>query len=195
MRRPPFPFSLKPCHSALESDRRPARRRNDLMLDTTRSASQVVRGCREIRRPRDASFLFPFSPEPATKTQPSNGVGDCEDSVSVAQSFVESLKEHKRRPIAMCFPTREVVFYRLAGTLAPLLRASDNPIAMACFLLLTRPPFPPFPERSVPRFFRRIAFRTLLPAAFPYLAMNPPKISDSSKSRFLTRMTSDTFRL
>ena len=42
-------------------------------------------------------------------------------------------------------------------------------MAMACFRLLTRPPFPPRPERSVPCFRRRIALLTLLPAAFPYL--------------------------
>jgi hypothetical protein len=35
--------------------------------------------------------------------------------------------------------------------------------------LVTVPPLPPFPERSVPLFFRRIALATVLPAAFPYL--------------------------
>src|SRR5437773_10267524 len=55
------------------------------------------------------------------------------------------------------------------GTLAPFLRASDNPMAMACFRLLTLPPLPPLPERSVPRFLRRIALSTVLPAALPYL--------------------------
>ena len=64
---------------------------------------------------------------------------------------------------------------RLRGTLAPLLRASDRPIAMACFRLFTRPPFPAFPERSVPCFLRRIALLTLLLAAFPYLAIIPPR--------------------
>jgi hypothetical protein len=56
------------------------------------------------------------------------------------------------------------------GTFAPFFRASDNPIAMACFLLFTTPPLPPFPERSVPRFSRRIALSTDLLAAFPYRA-------------------------
>src|SRR5205823_14844308 len=55
------------------------------------------------------------------------------------------------------------------GTLAPFFRASESPMAMACFRLLTRPPLPPLPERSVPRFFRRIALATVLPAALPYL--------------------------
>ena len=55
------------------------------------------------------------------------------------------------------------------GTLAPFLRASDSPMAMACFRLLTLPPLPPLPERSVPRFLRRIALFTVLPAALPYL--------------------------
>jgi len=45
----------------------------------------------------------------------------------------------------------------LRGTLAPFFRASDSPIAIACFRLFTRPPFPPRPDFSVPRFRRRIA--------------------------------------
>jgi len=59
------------------------------------------------------------------------------------------------------------------GTLAPLFRASDSPIAIACFLLFTIPPLPPFPERRVPRFLRRMAARTDSLAAFPYLAIVP----------------------
>ena len=42
-------------------------------------------------------------------------------------------------------------------------------MAIACFRLLTLPPLPPFPERSVPLFFLRIALATVLPAALPYL--------------------------
>jgi hypothetical protein len=44
-------------------------------------------------------------------------------------------------------------------------------MAIACFRLVTFPPFPPFPERSVPRFSRRNAFLTLSAAALPYFAM------------------------
>lgn len=55
------------------------------------------------------------------------------------------------------------------GTLAPFLRASERPIAIACFRLVTRPPFPPLPERRVPFFLRRIALATVLLAALPYL--------------------------
>jgi hypothetical protein len=58
-----------------------------------------------------------------------------------------------------------------AGTFAPFLRASESPIAIACFRLLTRPPFPALPERNVPCFFRRIALLTDFPAAFPYLGI------------------------
>src|SRR5262249_33307091 len=50
------------------------------------------------------------------------------------------------------------------------LRASDSPIAMACFRLLTRPPLPALPDRSVPCFFRCIALLTF-PAALPYLGI------------------------
>jgi hypothetical protein len=59
----------------------------------------------------------------------------------------------------------------LRGTFAPFFRASDNPIAIACFRLFTRPPLPPFPLLSVPRLRRRIALATRLLAAFPYRAM------------------------
>src|SRR5207253_8023399 len=60
----------------------------------------------------------------------------------------------------------------LGGTFAPFLRASESPIAIACSRLFTLPPLPPLPERSVPRFFRRMALATVLPAALPYL--RPP---------------------
>jgi hypothetical protein len=41
-------------------------------------------------------------------------------------------------------------------------------MAMACFRLFTRPPRPPFPLLSVPRFRRRIALSTLLLAPLLY---------------------------
>jgi hypothetical protein len=63
-----------------------------------------------------------------------------------------------------------VLFF--GGTFAPCFRASDKPMAIACFLLLTRPPLPPFPDRNVPCFLRRSALATRLLAALPYLAMN-----------------------
>lgn len=52
------------------------------------------------------------------------------------------------------------------GTLPPSLRASESPIAIACFLLVT---FLPEPLLSVPRFRSCIAFSTLSDAFFPYL--------------------------
>jgi hypothetical protein len=57
------------------------------------------------------------------------------------------------------------------GTLAPFLRASERPMAIACFLLFTVPPFPPFPDFKVPLFLRRIALRTDFCADLPYLAI------------------------
>lgn len=54
----------------------------------------------------------------------------------------------------------------LRGTFAPFSRASESPIAIACFLLVTF--FPLLPEVSVPFFFRRMADSTRLLAAFPY---------------------------
>jgi hypothetical protein len=58
--------------------------------------------------------------------------------------------------------------FRFFGTFAPFARASDNPIAIACFLLFTLPPLPPRPLRSVPFFRFFIALSTRLLAAFPY---------------------------
>lgn len=55
------------------------------------------------------------------------------------------------------------------GTFPPALRASDKPIAIACFLLVTF--LPDEPERRVPCFFSCIAFSTLSCAFFPYLAI------------------------
>src|SRR5260370_31213189 len=65
------------------------------------------------------------------------------------------------------------VFYDCAflGTLAPFFRASESPIAIACLRLFTAPPLPPFPERNVPFFLRRMALATVLPAALPYLRL------------------------
>jgi hypothetical protein len=42
-------------------------------------------------------------------------------------------------------------------------------MAMACLRLFTRPPLPPLPERSVPRFLLRMALATVLPAPLLYL--------------------------
>jgi hypothetical protein len=44
-------------------------------------------------------------------------------------------------------------------------------MAIACLRLFTVPPFPPFPDFSVPFFLRRIADSTRLLAAFPYLRL------------------------
>jgi len=65
------------------------------------------------------------------------------------------------------------------GTLAPSLRASDNPIAIACFLLVTF--FPDLPLLSVPFLRSCIAFSTFFDAFFAYFAINiPPEKLGSS---------------
>jgi hypothetical protein len=66
----------------------------------------------------------------------------------------------------MQFPVAYAAFF--LGTRAPFFRASDNPMAIACFRLFTVPPLPPRPDFNVPRFFRRIALATVFPAAFEY---------------------------
>jgi hypothetical protein len=65
----------------------------------------------------------------------------------------------------------EPCHFDLLGTLAPFSRASDSPIAIACFRLVTRLPLPLF---SVPRLRRRIADLTAFPAPLLYLATDPP---------------------
>jgi hypothetical protein len=60
---------------------------------------------------------------------------------------------------------------RLRGTFAPDFLASDSPIAIACFRLVTF--LPERPERSVPRLRSCMARLTLLWAFFPYFL--PPR--------------------
>lgn len=80
------------------------------------------------------------------------------------------------------------------GTFAPFLRASDSPIAIACLRLVTLPPLPPLPERSVPRFSRCIALSTDLPAALPYF--RPPDFFFAAirASRFTDKMFTDKIK-
>jgi hypothetical protein len=61
---------------------------------------------------------------------------------------------------------RPPFFLRFLGTLAPERRASDRPIAIACFLLFTF--FPERPLRSVPRLRSCIVFFTFLDARLLY---------------------------
>lgn len=63
----------------------------------------------------------------------------------------------------------------LAGTFLPFLRASESPIAIACWRLFTFPPLPPLPFLSVPDLRLLTALFTSLLADFEYLrAMIPP---------------------
>jgi hypothetical protein len=57
----------------------------------------------------------------------------------------------------------------LRGTLAPERRASDNPMAIACFRLLTF--FPDRPLLSVPFLRSCMALFTFWDAFFPYFAI------------------------
>ena len=58
------------------------------------------------------------------------------------------------------------------GTFPPSRRASDSPMAIACFLLFTF--FPLDPDMSVPFFLSCIAFSTLSCAFSPYFATVSP---------------------
>jgi hypothetical protein len=72
---------------------------------------------------------------------------------------VEHERKNKRLPVLSAD-------YLLAGTFAPLCLASDKPMAMACFLLLTR--FPLFPLIKLPFFILCIARLTDFFAPSPY---------------------------
>jgi len=67
----------------------------------------------------------------------------------------------------------------LRGTFPPARRASDSPIAIACFRLVTF--FPERPLLNVPRLRSRIALLTFCDAFFPYLAIGPPFKNDQRK--------------
>ena len=56
-----------------------------------------------------------------------------------------------------------------AGTLPPSARASDRPIAIACFGFVTVLPEPPL--FSVPCFISSMAFSTFSPDFLPYVAI------------------------
>src|SRR5215212_8369778 len=58
------------------------------------------------------------------------------------------------------------------GTFPPASRASDSPIAIACFLLVTF--LPERPLFNSPRFISCMAFSTFSPAFLPYLAISSP---------------------
>jgi hypothetical protein len=76
------------------------------------------------------------------------------------------------RQVCAPWKLKSAVHDFLDGTFPPERRASDKPIAMACFLLVTF--FPDRPLLSVPRFRSSIAFLTFSPAFFPYLAIGAP---------------------
>src|SRR5262245_49429678 len=70
----------------------------------------------------------------------------------------------------------------LGGTFAPLSRASDRPMAMACLRLFTVRPLRPL--FSVPRLRRRIADSTVFCAFLPYFrGMDSPPRAPRSDSR------------
>ena len=83
--------------------------------------------------------------------------------------FLELLRDELLRDALL----RELLFRDplLRGTFAPFFRASERPMAIACFRLFTVPPLPPGPLLSVPFFRRRIALPTLLLAARPYFRL------------------------
>lgn len=81
--------------------------------------------------------------------------------------------------------------FRRAGTFAPLLRASDKPIAIACFRLVTF--LCDLPLLSVPCLRPRIARLTERCAALPYRAIVPSwmSVNQENRSSFLASLEAD----
>src|ERR1041385_9325514 len=80
------------------------------------------------------------------------------------------------------------------GTLPPALRASDNPIAIACFLLVTF--FPERPLLSFPFFRSCIARLTFFCAVLPYLAIiAPPLLFSFRFALALRRLSPHTYSI
>ena len=74
------------------------------------------------------------------------------------------------------------------GTLAPFFRASDRPIAIACFRLFTLPPWPDFPRLNVPFFRRCMALLTDLLALLLYFrAIWPSRVVETDYGRHTMR--------
>jgi hypothetical protein len=71
--------------------------------------------------------------------------------------------------VADKLPTIPYPLFFWAGTLAPFLRASESPMAIACLLLVTFLLL--LPLRKVPAFFLCMALSTELSAALPYFAI------------------------
>src|SRR5690242_13048590 len=74
---------------------------------------------------------------------------------------------HARKRTRRTLQRRRKDYFFFFGTLAPRLRASDRPIAIACLRLFTF--LPERPLRSVPAFRFFIARLTFLAAPFEYL--------------------------
>jgi hypothetical protein len=80
-------------------------------------------------------------------------------------------------------------YFFLLGTFFPARRASDKPIAMACFLLFTFRPLPPL--FRVPRLRSCIARFTLFDAALEYfraaMGLSPAGLSEAATPKTAQR--------
>jgi len=94
-----------------------------------------------------------------------------ETEPAVPKSLMEGVRSSGRARLVYFFFDEDFFLDEdfFFGTLPPAFRASDRPIAIACFLLVTF--FPERPLLSVPFFRSCIAFSTFSDAFLPYLAM------------------------
>src|SRR5258706_14551988 len=84
------------------------------------------------------------------------------------RSLVEFEQHRTHRRVRERHAQRFVLRNAFRGTFFPSLRASERPIAIAWFRLLTVPPFPPLPLFSFPSFARWMARSTSSLALLEY---------------------------
>jgi hypothetical protein len=149
---------LSPLQDRRDEDRRADVRRDEL-LDEDFLADDFSAGDRFDDELRDAELRERDPPDELRE------VGDFDD-LRELELFDDP------RELELFEELREPELFdeaRLAGTLPPVFRASDRPIAIACLRLVTF--LPECPLRNVPCLRSCIAFFTLLCAVPPYLAI------------------------
>ena len=92
----------------------------------------------------------------------------CNQMRFVCYEFLDFFDVFRRDAFRLAAGLFLVVFFFFGGTFAPFSRASDNPMATACFRLVT---FFPVPVRNVPCFFFFMARSTISPDFFEYFAI------------------------
>src|SRR5258706_10584211 len=148
------------------------RRRRQSAVSRRRGALRARKPARRVWRPSLRDSGVASYPEPLVGrllSQLKNSGGPGQEHATGRAPVPPANPRHQRLDRRVDLLPRPALLLR--GTFAPFLRASESPIAIACFRLVTLPPLPLLPLLSVPFFLRRIALSTRLLAACPYRGM------------------------